>query len=101
MGLARALALRPEVLLLDNPAAGMDPSHVRWWRSFLPALAAGHPATGGQRMTIILTTDDLRLWLAPDRQFALVQAGRWRVLGSHAEVEACAEAEVREWLDPD
>src|SRR5258705_6450780 len=31
VGLARALVLRPELLLVDDPLAGLDPRHTNWW----------------------------------------------------------------------
>src|SRR5580658_7002301 len=38
VGLARALALEPEVLFLDEPTAGLETSHRIWWRGFLDQL---------------------------------------------------------------
>jgi len=94
VALARALALRPEVLLLDNPVAGMDPGQFRWWRSFLAQLSAGHPALGGEPVTLIVATDDLRPWLSFGRQFALVHQRSWRVVGTRAELEGSPD----EWV---
>src|SRR3954465_8637878 len=38
-GLGRALALKPEVLLLDNALTGLDPRDAGWWLGFLSALS--------------------------------------------------------------
>ncbi|MEI9866527.1 MAG: ATP-binding cassette domain-containing protein [Limisphaerales bacterium] len=40
--LARALILKPEVLLLDNPQAGLTARHLQWWLRFLEQLSRGH-----------------------------------------------------------
>jgi ABC-type uncharacterized transport system YnjBCD ATPase subunit len=80
VALARCLALRPGLLLLDNPLAGLDAVHLRWWRGFLAEARAGHPVLGGMPLAIVATTDAARPYLGMDPRFALADGGRWRIL---------------------
>jgi len=97
-GLARALTLRPEILLLDNPLGGLDARHSHWWLRFLDRLWHGHPALGGHPMTIIATTDDLRPWRGGQRQFALLKEKHFIRLGSWKEMVATNDPVVQELL---
>ena len=98
VALARALVLKPEVLLLDNPLAGLDPRQTRWWLDTLEALNAGHAWRDGSPLALVVTTDDLRPWSARARQFALLQAQRWLDLGGRTELVANGEPALREIL---
>ena len=97
--LARALALQPEILLLDNPLGNLDLRHARWWIDFLARLAAGHEFMNGKPVTLIVTVEKLRPWLNHGRQFALLKKRRWLPLGDRAELAASSEPLLREWQE--
>jgi ABC-type transporter Mla maintaining outer membrane lipid asymmetry ATPase subunit MlaF len=96
--LARALVLKPELLLLDNPLAGLGTRHLQWWLRFLDRLWRGHEMCGGKPMTIVATTDDLRPWKDSQRQFALLRDRQFIPLGSWKEVGVSDNAVVKELL---
>ena len=98
VGLARALALQPEVLLLDSPLTGLDVRHLTWWLDFLDQLSRGHDYLAGRPMTLVATADDLRPWRRHANRVACLAARRLRVLGDWQAAEASREAVVRELL---
>ncbi|HEY3862091.1 MAG TPA: ABC transporter ATP-binding protein [Verrucomicrobiae bacterium] len=80
VGLARALALEPEVLFLDEPMAGLEGGHRRWWRRFLDELCRGAAWAKGRKMTVIAATSDFSYWHGEQCQYALLKDGRWQPL---------------------
>ena len=96
--LARALALRPEVLLLDTPLTGMDSRQQIWWLNLLGQLSRGHAFYSGRPITIIVTTSNLRDWCGQAHQFALLHARKFSVLGDWACLKRSSEPLVQELM---
>ncbi len=96
--LARALALQPELLLLDNPLSGLGARHRQWILQFLDQLGRGHELAGGRPTTIVVTTDDLRPWQSARRQFAVLHEKKFVSLGHWTELENAHHPTVKELL---
>jgi phospholipid/cholesterol/gamma-HCH transport system ATP-binding protein len=97
-GLARALALSPEVLLLDSPLTGLDVRHTIWWLGFLGELSSGHRIMGGKALTLVATADDLRPWRRRANRVACLSGGKFLALGDWSAVDASREPVVQELL---
>ena len=96
----RALALQPELLLFDNPMAGLDREHARWCRAFIGRLTTEGIGLAKPSATI-LACDDLRPWVGLGRQFALASAGKWEALGNRQCVLDSVEPVIRGLLERD
>ena len=96
--LARALALRPEVLLLDTPLTGLDSRQQNWWLGFLGQLSRGHAFYSGKPITVIVTAANLRDWRGHARQFALLDGRKFSVLGDWPSLERSDDPLVRELI---
>jgi ABC-type branched-subunit amino acid transport system ATPase component len=78
---ARALALRPRLLILDEPAAGMNPSE----KDRMQALIEKVNSDG---LTILLIDHDMRLVMGVCDRIAVLNFGRKIAEGTPAEVSA-------------
>ena len=77
--IARALALRPRLLILDEPAAGMNPSEKQGMRELIERLNAGG-------LTILLIDHDMRLVMGVCKQVAVLNFGKKIADGTPKEV---------------
>lgn len=80
VALARALALEPELLLLDEPTAGLDPDLSA---AFVALIRSLHQALG---LTVILVTHDLDTLAALATRVAVLSAGRILAFGPLDEI---------------
>lgn len=80
VALARALALEPELLLLDEPTAGLDPD---LGAAFVDLIRSLHRALG---LTVILVTHDLDTLAALASRVAVLSAGRILAFGTLDEI---------------
>jgi ABC-type transporter Mla maintaining outer membrane lipid asymmetry ATPase subunit MlaF len=96
--LARALVMRPRLLLCDHPLSGVGYRHRQWWLRFLDQLCQGLAQMGGQPMTVVVTAEDLLIWKSPNRRFALLKDKRFFSLGSWAEMEKANNPALEELL---
>ena len=96
VGLARALILRPEVLLVDSPLTGLDLRHTSWWLGFLEQLSKGHPLLGGRPLTLVVTTADVQPWSNRAVRFAVVRDERFYVVGEWERLDAQRDGVARE-----
>ena len=98
VALARALILKPEILLLDNPLSGLGGRHRAWLQDFLDQLWKGHPWLDNRPLTLVVTTDDFGPWQSSSRRFALLHDGRFQNLGFWMDVAQSSHPGLPELL---
>lgn len=81
LGLAIALAAKPSCLLLDEPAAGMNPEETRWIGEVIQRLNA-------RGMTILLVEHDMKMVMSLCHRIVVLNYGAKIAEGSPAEIQA-------------
>jgi ABC-type transporter Mla maintaining outer membrane lipid asymmetry ATPase subunit MlaF len=98
VALARAIVMKPDLILMDNPLSGLDPAQERWWRALLEQFMEGHPWFDGRPLTLIIASDELRIMLNVGRQFAMIHDGGMHILGGREELNTERHPMLRELL---
>ncbi|MFC0040927.1 ATP-binding cassette domain-containing protein [Actinomadura rayongensis] len=93
LGIAQALLGDPSVLILDEPANGLDPEGIRWMRTLL----RGFADKGG---TVLLSSHLLREVEAVADRFVVVARGRVVAQGTAADLLAGRTGTFVRGLDP-
>ena len=88
LGLATALLGDPEVLVLDEPANGLDPAGIRWLRDFLRSLAA-------EGRTILVSSHVLAEVAQTVDRVVIIHRGKLIQQATIAEVLAGAQGATR------
>jgi ABC-2 type transport system ATP-binding protein len=88
LGLAAALLGDPEVLVLDEPANGLDPAGIRWLRDLLRSLA-------GQGRTVFVSSHLLAEMEQIADDVIVIHRGKFIAQAAIAELASKATARVR------
>jgi len=88
LSLATALLCDPEVLILDEPANGLDPEGVRWLRQMLRDLA-------GEGRTVLVSSHILAEVAQTADRVIIIDRGRLVAEASLAELTASAQGPIR------
>jgi len=93
VALARALAIRPQVLLYDEPTTGLDPINVTRIADLIEYL------NGTLDVTSVVVTHDMDTALAISDRIAMIQDGFVIFAGTPDELQASDEPRVRDFLE--
>jgi ABC-2 type transport system ATP-binding protein len=88
LGIAQAMLGDPQVLILDEPANGLDPEGIRWMRDLLRSLAA-------QGRTILVSSHLLAQMEQLADDVVIIAGGRLVSHGTLAEVTGARRSRVR------
>jgi phospholipid/cholesterol/gamma-HCH transport system ATP-binding protein len=95
VGIARALVIEPELMLFDEPTAGLDPTNSKMVGELIVQLK------GGAGDTSIVVTHDVELARTVADRLAILMDGRFAVVGRPNEVMASGDPAVQAFLAGD
>jgi len=93
VGLARALALEPDILLFDEPTAGLDPITAAEIDDLILRLQKE------KRMTSVVVTHDIHSARAVSDRVALMRDGQVLIEGTFADLQKSRDPFVMQFLD--
>jgi ABC-2 type transport system ATP-binding protein len=93
--LARALLGKPDILVLDEPANGLDPQGIAWLRDFLKFYASEGVAEGGDGRTVVVSSHLLSEAQLIVDDVIVLSAGRLAAQGKLQDLLVGSKREVR------
>jgi phospholipid/cholesterol/gamma-HCH transport system ATP-binding protein len=93
VGVARAIALEPEVIFYDEPTTGLDPANARRIGELIVELKQR------LRVTSVVVTHDLELCFAVSDRLGLLKGGRIVAEGSVSEMRDSTQPDVQAFLE--
>jgi phospholipid/cholesterol/gamma-HCH transport system ATP-binding protein len=93
VGIARAIAARPEVLLYDEPTQGLDPQNITRIGELIASLQRELSATS------VVVTHDMRTAFGVADRIALMHEGHFPHVGTPRELLQSSEPAIREFID--
>jgi len=92
VGIARALVIEPELMLFDEPTAGLDPTNSKMVGELIVQLKAGAGDTS------IVVTHDVELARTVADRLAILMDGRFAVVGRSNDVMTSGDPAVQAFL---
>jgi phospholipid/cholesterol/gamma-HCH transport system ATP-binding protein len=92
VGIARALAIEPEVMLFDEPTAGLDPTNSKLVADLIAALGTGVCDTA------VIVTHDVDLANTVADRMAILVDGRFAATGTPEQVRTSRDPAVQAFL---
>ncbi len=93
VGVARAIALEPELVLYDEPTTGLDPANARRIGELIVALKER------LHVTSVVVTHELDLCFAVSDRVGLLKGGRIAASGTVDEMRSSSHPDVRAFLE--
>ncbi|MCE5198090.1 ABC transporter ATP-binding protein [bacterium] len=92
VGLARALAMNPEILLYDEPTAGLDPITAA---TIAELIIKARDELG---VTSVLVSHDIQSIMSVSSRVAMIHKGRIIASGTTEEMQNCEDATVKQFM---
>ncbi len=93
IGLARAIALKPRVVLYDEPTTGLDPVNVVRINNLIKHLQES------LRVTSMVVTHDLSTMFTVSDRIAMIQGGMIIFVGTPEELRKASDPRVRDFVE--